>query len=103
MVIEDLDRRARPSVATLCDVFGLTRAEAEVAVALAGGSGAEAVASGRRVSLDTVRSQIRAILRKSEAANLRDLERLMATLVAAPAGSDAPPGRDVHGVPRLPR
>lgn len=55
------------------------------------------------MSLDTVRSQIRAILRKSEAANRRDLERLMATLAAAPAGSDAPPGRDVHGVPRLPR
>ena len=103
VVIEDLARRVTPSAAMLRGVFGFTRAEAEVAIALAGGSGAEEVASSREVSLETVRSQIRAILQKSEAANLRDLERLMATLAMAPAGSDAPPGRGVRGILQLSR
>ncbi|MEP9351097.1 hypothetical protein [Xanthobacter sp. KR7-225] len=55
---------------------------AEVAVARTGGASAEDVARGRGVSLMTVRSQIRAILGKSEAENLRDFERTMATLGA---------------------
>ncbi len=78
--IEDLVRRATPPAAMLCDLFGLSRTEAEVALRLVGGASAEEVALSRSVALDTVRGQIRAILRKSEATNLRDFERLMATL-----------------------
>lgn len=66
----------------LCEMFGLSRAEAEVAVALTGGASAEDVARGRGVPLMTVRSQIRSILGKSEAENLRDFERAMASLGA---------------------
>ncbi|BDG70428.1 helix-turn-helix transcriptional regulator [Roseomonas fluvialis] len=85
--IEDLVRRAVPSVATLSALFGFSRAEAEVALGLSGGAGAEEVAISRGVSLDTVRGQIRAILRKSDAANLRDFERLMATVAASIAAA----------------
>ena len=53
-----------------------------MAVALAGGAKAEDVARFRQVSLDTVRSQIRSILTKSGAANLRDFERQMAVLAS---------------------
>lgn len=67
-----------PPVGLLIDLFGLTRAEAEVAVALAGGVTAEDAARIRHVSLDTVRSQIRAILRKTGAGGLRDFERIIA-------------------------
>ncbi|WP_322029442.1 hypothetical protein [Paraburkholderia sp. J76] len=62
----------------LVELFGLTRAEAEVAVALAGGVTAEDVARKRHVSLETVRSQIRTILRKTGASGLRDFERIIA-------------------------
>ena len=41
----------------LCELFGLTRAEAAVAVALVGGATAEQVARQRGVSLMTVRVQ----------------------------------------------
>ncbi|TDR90233.1 helix-turn-helix transcriptional regulator [Enterovirga rhinocerotis] len=83
IVIRPLDRKDAPSIPMLCDLFGFSRAEAEVAVALFGGAGAEDVARGRGVSLVTVRNQIRSILVKSGAANLRDLERMMATIAAS--------------------
>ncbi|SAK67856.1 LuxR family transcriptional regulator [Caballeronia pedi] len=69
-----------PPVGLLIDLFGLTRSEAEVAVALAGGVTAEEAARGRHVSLDTVRSQIRAILQKTGASGLRDFERIIALI-----------------------
>ncbi|GAB7524173.1 helix-turn-helix transcriptional regulator [Paraburkholderia sp. 2C] len=87
-----------PPVGLLIDLFGLTRSEAEVAVVLAGGVTAEEVARARHVALDTVRSQIRAILRKTGASGLRDFERIIAlssTMHTAgtwghPSGRDRP-------------
>lgn len=80
IILRPLNRKAVPQADMLCDMFGFSRAEAEVALALTGGASAEDVARGRGVSLMTVRSQIRSILGKSEAENLRDFERTMATL-----------------------
>ena len=88
VVIRDLGRVASPSPEMLCEVFGLSRAEADVAAALSGGASAEDVAQQREVSLATVRSQIRAILGKSGSENLRDFERSMASLaVVTPQGA----------------
>lgn len=67
----------------LRQLFGLTRAEAEVALALAGGATKEAVAAGRGARLSTVQTQVRAILAKTGAANLRDFERVLAGLRGA--------------------
>lgn len=78
VVIRDTAAVAAPGAPALIDLFGLTGSEAEVAIALAGGATAEDVAASRRVSLGTVRSQVRAILRKTDAASLRDFERLVA-------------------------
>ena len=87
LVLRSLDQKVSPHAEMLCDLFGLSRAEAEVAVSLTGGASAEDVARRRGVSLMTVRSQIRSILGKSEAENLRHFERTMATLaVLAPQG-----------------
>jgi PAS domain-containing protein len=89
IVVRDLGRVASPLPETLCEVFGLSRAEADVAVALSGGASAEDVAQQRNVSLTTVRSQIRSILGKSGTENLRDFERSMASLaVMTPQGRD---------------
>jgi PAS domain-containing protein len=88
VVLRHLDRVAALSVDTLCDVFGFSRAEADVAAALSGGASAEEVARQRNVSLATVRSQIRSILGKSGTENLRDFERSMASLaVITPKGA----------------
>jgi DNA-binding CsgD family transcriptional regulator/PAS domain-containing protein len=67
---------------TLQQLFALTAAEAEVALALAAGRGAEDIAAEREVSLATVRTQIRQILEKTGALHLRDLVRLLAGLPA---------------------
>jgi DNA-binding NarL/FixJ family response regulator len=67
----------------LSDLYGLTNAEAAVAVSLAGGRTAEDVARARQVSLDTVRTQVRTVLRKANAANLRDFERILALVSAS--------------------
>jgi len=80
VVMRELGGVVTPAPEMLCDVFGLSRAEADVAAALSGGASAEDVAQQRNVSLPTVRSQIRSILGKSESENLRDFERLMASL-----------------------
>jgi DNA-binding NarL/FixJ family response regulator len=77
-----------PSPGLLCDLFGLTKAEAEVAVALSGGGTAEDVARRRGVSLETVRTQIRSILGKSESGNLRDFARSMGSLAALGPGGE---------------
>jgi DNA-binding CsgD family transcriptional regulator len=80
VLINDLSspRSAPPSV--FSELFGLSAAEGAVAAALLGGQTAEVVARDRDVSLDTVRTQIRTVLRKTDAANLRDFERIGALL-----------------------
>jgi len=75
-------------VATLGTLFGFSWAAAEVARCLGGCAGAEEVATSRGVSLDTERGQVRAILRKSDAANLHGLERLMAMVAASIAAAE---------------
>ncbi len=82
-----------PPLRLLVDLFGLTRAEAQVAIALAGGNTAEAVAHERGVSSETVRSQIRTILRKTGTSGLREFERMIAltaTLQATVEGHSVP-------------
>jgi DNA-binding NarL/FixJ family response regulator len=89
IVMRPLRDHPSPSPSLLCDLFGLTKAEAEVAVALSDGGTAEDVARRRGVSLETVRSQIRSILGKSESDNLRDFARSMGSLGAiTPAGEN---------------
>jgi DNA-binding CsgD family transcriptional regulator len=69
-----------PDPQILRELFGLTLAEAEVAQALMGGATKEAVATLRHSQVSTVRTQVRSILEKTGAANLRDLERILAGL-----------------------
>ncbi len=90
-----LKPRHRP-VGLLIDLFGFTRSEGEVAVALAGGVTADDVARGRRVSLDTVRSQIRTILSKTGASGLRDFERIIALSSTMHAPAALRPHADNH-------
>ncbi|MGV3492000.1 MAG: hypothetical protein ACO1OG_11830 [Devosia sp.] len=80
ILISELSRPSAPKPSLLSDLFGLSAAEGAVALALLGGQTAESVARERDVSLETVRSQIRTVLRKTDATNLRDFERIGALL-----------------------
>lgn len=68
---QDLNQQAR----LLRGFYGLSVAESTVAVLLVGGNTAQDVAEARNVTLDTIRTQIRSVLRKMDASNLRDFER----------------------------
>lgn len=87
VIARDLATLEAPPARLLAELFNLSRGEAAVAAAILGGSTAESVAESRQVSLNTVRRQIQDVLRKTEAANLRDLERMAASLASmhAPA------------------
>ncbi len=81
VLLRDLSAtREPPSAALLRDLFGLTMNEAEVARALYGGVTKEAVAAARGLRVTTIKTQVDAILAKTGAANLRDLERLLGSL-----------------------
>ena len=61
---------------------GLTQAEAEIAALVAGGQTAAKIASFRRVSLHTVRSQIKSIYFKTDVSSQAQLTRLVKALPA---------------------
>jgi pimeloyl-ACP methyl ester carboxylesterase/DNA-binding CsgD family transcriptional regulator len=91
-------------------VFGLTSAEAAVAVRFVQGVSLETIAAERRVSLETVRSQIKAIRAKTGARDLHALVRQMCALAtgvyvgAEPQVVRATPGGEAPwtGTVRLP-
>lgn len=61
-------------------VFGLTPAEARVAVAIAGGRTVEAIAVEHAVSVSTVRSQLRGVFEKTGTTRQAELVSLLANL-----------------------
>ncbi|MGZ8243825.1 helix-turn-helix transcriptional regulator [Methylomagnum sp.] len=80
VIVKDLAEEEPPAVSCLKTLWGLTEAEARVALALFAGRDAEEIAVQRGVSITTVRTQIRQILAKTGASNLRDLARRLAGL-----------------------
>jgi DNA-binding CsgD family transcriptional regulator len=75
--------------AALASAFQLTVAEAEVALSLAKGQAPAAIATLRTASLMTVRTQIKRILRKLDAAAVPDLVRIVNGFAVSPAMSRA--------------
>ena len=73
VTVRTLAPRRPADPARLCDLFRLSAVEAQVACAIAAGASVAAVAERRHTSPLTVRAQIRAILLKTGAENLRDL------------------------------
>ena len=67
----------------LAQMFGLTRAEARLAEALVRGQSVDDYARGQDLALATVRSQVRAVLDKTQATRQQDLVRLLARLPSA--------------------
>ncbi len=85
VVIKKLQPR-RKDGAFLRAQYGLTPAEADVAVAFIAGATLERLAQSRKTALSTVRTQIRAITAKLGASNLQDLIRKAALMPDEPRG-----------------
>ncbi len=82
ILISDLEQGPKVLGRRLVDLFGLSPAEACLAVALAEGKRLEEVAEERRVRMPTVRTQMRAVLDKTGTTRQADLVRLIARLPA---------------------
>ncbi|MGI3170788.1 hypothetical protein ACRARG_16685 [Pseudooceanicola sp. C21-150M6] len=89
----------------LTDAFGLTPAEADVVASLTECGSVKDIAARRGRSVETVRSQMKSILAKTEARNQSDLMRLTISLsdLALLPGSEAMPSRQDTVGPRISR
>lgn len=83
LLLVDLDRKGGAASADLIRLFDLSPAEADVAVRLAVGDSLAEIAVGRKVSLETVRVQIKSILRKLDAGRQSDVVRIVDRLTRA--------------------
>lgn len=91
VILSDPAAAPSPSLGrTLVQAFGLTPAEARLTAALAAGRSLKEAAALRRVTHETARTQLRAVLAKTGARGQADLARLVAGLpaLAARAGDD---------------
>ncbi len=80
LMVADGARRPRPSAALLGRMFGLTPAEASLAATLAAGRTVAEHATRRGISVETARSQMAAIRRKTGCRRQADLAALLARL-----------------------
>ena len=85
MLVTDPEKRPAPLGRRLIDLFGLTPAEARLAVELAKGGRLEDIAAKHGVRMPTVRSQLRALLMKTETHRQSELIGLLARLPATAA------------------
>ena len=73
-----------PSVDLLRSLFDLTPSEARVARAIARGKTLEDIAEDGRVSITTVRTQLRKVLEKTGCARQAEVAALLANVTVAP-------------------
>ena len=77
LVVHEHDKREPPCAGLLMQVFGLTAAEARVAVAVATGVTVQDYALQHGLSPETVRSQIKATFAKAGINRQADLVRIV--------------------------
>lgn len=82
LLLAEPERVRLPSSADLVQLFGLTRAEAQLAAALAAGETVRAIAEQRGTTEGTVRVQLKQVLAKTGAGRQSDLVRLIFQSVA---------------------
>jgi DNA-binding CsgD family transcriptional regulator len=80
LVLRDPRRQPMVDASVLLTLFGLTDAEARLALAIGAGARLEAVAAERGVKLSTVRTQLLSVLAKMGVHRQADLARAMAAL-----------------------
>jgi DNA-binding CsgD family transcriptional regulator len=87
VLFNDPARQARQPAKRLQALFGLTKAEAMLAQALLDGHRLTEIADTRRVSIETVRTQLQSLLKKTGVTRQADLMRILLTLPDASSGS----------------
>jgi DNA-binding CsgD family transcriptional regulator len=80
VLLHDPARRAAHPTKRLQALFGLTAAEAMLAQGLLDGKRLTEIAAARKVSVETVRTQLRALFRKTGVARQADLMRILLAL-----------------------
>jgi len=84
VILLDLDACTQPNTTTLQRIFGLTPAEAGLAIAIAQGGTPDKIAAGRRVSRTTVRSQLARVFAKTQTRRQAELVRLLGRMAMLP-------------------
>lgn len=77
LILIDLDQASEPGEALLRQLFGLTGAEAKLAVHMAGGRSLDEIASELRISISTARTQLRSIFAKTRTHRQAELVALL--------------------------
>lgn len=80
LLVSDGARRTAPSAALLARLYGLTPAEAALAATIAAGGTPADHAKRRKVSVETVRTQLAAIRRKTGCRRMEEVTALLARL-----------------------
>lgn len=75
-------RLGEEATTALADVFALSEAEAEVAVLLSNGASPAQIAERRGASINTVRTQIKRLLKKTRANGIPDMVRILCGFAA---------------------
>lgn len=82
--VDPLDARPSPIAAShLIELFGLSRSEAEIALGLAADETVSELADARGVQVETVRGQIKSLLRKMGLTSQKQLIRVLTRIAAA--------------------
>ncbi len=82
LIISDPEHRAPALTERLRDLFGLTPAEAEVAVAVGRGQDLAEISAARRVKVSTLRDQISSVFAKTDTTRQAQLAGLIGRLAA---------------------
>ncbi len=77
LMLVDLDRDAGGAADDLLRLFGLTQAEADVAILIAAGHDLKAIADLRGAGVETVRVQLKSVFRKLDVHRQSDVMRLV--------------------------
>jgi DNA-binding CsgD family transcriptional regulator len=80
LTLSPIEPKAAPAVALLQSAFGLTKAEARLAAALANGANLQDVAGRLRVSKETARDQLKAVFQKTDTHRQSQLVALLSQL-----------------------
>jgi DNA-binding CsgD family transcriptional regulator len=80
LLICDPDRPAQIPAAWMMDAYGLTLAEAGVALAVASAATISATARRLKISVNTVKTHLRRVYEKTGTSRQAELVRLMATI-----------------------
>jgi DNA-binding CsgD family transcriptional regulator len=84
LVLVDLAERSQPSIDSLRCTFGLTLAEARLAAQLGMGKSLQEIAAAQKVSIDTVRAQLKTALAKTHTHRQAELVALVNRLTPLP-------------------